>query len=234
MNIVGRIAEEIRFDLIFPLVWLVYWFYIGGDIFWDRFLIILYPLGIFALLRFFAGNAPAKVLAFVVVTLAIMELAPPFKIDPRFHYQFNQYDCLITAGKFLGQKFPGKTVATGALGKLPFFSGLYTQDILGLADPVLAHRPVAAHSTELGHMKYDPDYTLSRKPDLIANWIQESLDMSYALTRTKYQKAGYQIGYLIDTRGTTSPSIINVEGGDDTTIQQWVARGYTLAVLIRK
>jgi len=231
----GRIAEEISFDLVFPVVWLAYWFYIGGDIFWDRFLIVLYPLGIFALLRFFAGNASAKVLTFVVVTLAVMEVAPPLKVDPRFHYRFNEYDCLITAGKFLRQNYPGKTVATGAIGKLPFFSGLYTQDMLGLADPVLAHRSVADHPFELGHMKYDSDYSLSRKPDLIADWIQESLDMSYDLTRAKYEKAGYRVEYLIDTRGTASgQSIINVEGADDTTLRQWVAQGYTLAILVRQ
>jgi len=231
----GGLAEEISFDTIFPLVWLGYWFYIGGDIFFDRFLIILYPLGIFALLRFFAGNVPAKVLVFVVLTFALMETAPPFKVDPRYRYRFNQYDCLITAGKFLGRNFPGKTVATGAIGKLPFFSGLYTQDMLGLADPILAHQPVASSHHEFGHLKYDPDYTLARKPDLIADWIQESLDLSYGLTRLKYEEAGYRIEYLIDTLGTPSAqSIIPVEGMDATMLQPWVARGYTLAVLARK
>jgi hypothetical protein len=198
-------------------------------------LIVLYPLGIFALLSFLAENARGKVLAFVVVTLALMEVAPPFKVDPRFNYRFNQYDCLITAGKFLRQNFPGKTVATGAIGKLPFFSELYTQDMLGLADPVLAHRPVADRRFELGHMKYDPDRTLAQKPDLIADWIQPDLDLSYGLSRAKYEGAGYRIGYLIDTLGTASaPSIVAVEGGDATALQQWVGRGYTLALLIRK
>ena len=231
----GRAAEEIPFDLIFPVVWIAYWFYIGGDIFWDRFLIILYPLGIFALLRFFAGSARAKVLGYVVVALAIMEVAPSFKVDPRFHYDFNQYDCWITAGKFLRQNFPGKTVATGGIGKLPFFSELYTQDMLGLADPVLSHRPMGARPFELGHMKYDPDYTLSRKPDLIVNWIHASLDTSYGLTREKYEKAGYRIAFLIDTTGTNpKQDIINVQSEDDAAIRQWVAQGYTLAVLAGK
>ncbi len=231
----GRLAEGISFDLIFPFVWLAYWFYIGGDIFFDRFLIILYPLGIFALLRLLSASVPAKVLGFVVVTLALMEAVPPFKVDPRFHYRFNQYDCLITAGKFLGRNFPGKTLATGALGKLPFFAGLYTQDMLGLADPVLAHQQVAAGHREFGHLKYDPDYTLSRKPNLIADWIQEDLDLSYDLTRAKYTEAGYRIAYLIDTLGTSpAPSIINVEGADVATLQRWVVRGYTLAVLVRQ
>ena len=230
-----RFAEGVRFDLIFPLVWLVYWFYIGGDLYWDRFLIILYPLGIFALLKFFAGNAHGKILAFVVLSLAMMETAPPLRMDSRFHYQFDRYDCWIVTGKFLGENFPGKVLATGAIGKMPFFSGLVTQDMLGLADPVLAHRSVAVSEFDPGSMKFDPDYTLSRKPDLIANWIQRSLDTSYDLTREKYEKAGYRVGFLVYT-GATRPaqSIINVEGGDDATIQQWIAQGYNFAVLVRK
>jgi len=205
------------------------------DHYWDRFLIILYPLGIFALLKFFAGNAQGKILAFVVVALALMETAVPLRTDSRFRYQFDRYDCWIVTGKFLGENFPGKVLATGAIGKIPFFSGLITQDMLGLADPVLAHRSVTVKDFDPGSMKFDPDYTLSRKPDLIANWIQKSLDMSYDLTREKYEKAGYRIRFLVYSGATRPPqSIVNVEGGDDTTIQQWIAQGYNFAVLVRK
>jgi hypothetical protein len=230
-----RLSEGIRFDLIFPLVWLVYWFYIGGDLYWDRFLVILYPLGIFALLEFFAGNARGRILAYVVVALAMMQTVLPFRTDWRFHYQFEKYDCWIVTGKFLGENFPGKVLATGALGKIPFFSGLYTEDMLGLNDPVLAHRPATVGDFDPGGMKFDPDYTLSRKPDLIANWIQKSLDMGYDLTREKYERAGYQIRFLVYTGGTPpAQSIINVEGGDNTTIQQWITQGYNFALLVRK
>lgn len=231
----GKLAEGIRFDLIFPLAWLVYWFYIGGDYYWDRFLIILYPLGIFALLKFLAGNARGKVLAFVAVVLAAIEVTCPLKMDGRFDYQFNKYDGLIVAGKFLGKNFPGKTLATGAIGKIPFFSNLYTEDMLGLADPVIAHHSVAARDFEPGELKYDADYTLGRRPDLIANWISSSLDTSYGLTRAKYQKAGYRIGYLVNM-GKTPPaqSIVSVEGLTDGTIQQWIAEGYSFAILVRE
>ncbi|MDR3674592.1 MAG: hypothetical protein P4N24_03820, partial [Acidobacteriota bacterium] len=78
-------------------------------------------------------------------------------------------------------------------------------------------------------------YTLSRQPDLIANWIHESLDMTYDLTRRKYEKAGYQIGFLVNTGATRPPqSIVNVEGGSDAAIRQWIAQGYNFAVLVRK
>jgi arabinofuranosyltransferase len=231
----GRFVEELRFDLLFPFVWLAYWFYIGGDIFFDRFAVILYPLGIFALLKLLSRDTSRAVMGFVVAALAIMEVLAPFKIDPRFHYRLNQYDCLITTGKLLRQEFPGKTMATGALGKIPFFSGLMTEDILGLADPVLAHRSVPSNNTEFGHLKYNPDYTLSRNPDLIVNWIDENLDTSYGLTRAKYEPAGYRIRFLINSMGDPSQtSIINVEGENAPSIQQWVARGYALAVLVKE
>jgi arabinofuranosyltransferase len=228
-------AAGIRFDMVFPLVWLVYWFYIGGDVYWDRFLIILYPMGIFALLKYFAGNVRGKILAYVAVVLAAIEVAGPLKMDWRFHYQFDKYDGWIVAGKFLGKNSPGKTLATGALGKIPFFSNLYTEDMLGLADPVLAHRPVAARRFDPGELKFDPDYTLSRHPDLIANWITPSLDTSYGLTRAKYEKAGYRIGFLVATGGSApAQSIVSVGGLADATIRQWIAQGYNFAILVRE
>lgn len=231
----ARIAEELRFDLVFPVVWIAYWFFIGGDNFWDRFLIILFPLGIFNLLRFFAGNAPPKVTSLVVVLLVLLEVGPPLNGDPRFNYQFNDYDCWVTAGKFLGQTFPGETLATGGLGKMPFYSGLYAEDILGLTDPVLARRPVATADYQPGHMKFDPDYTLARQPDLIANWIFQNGDLAYALTKQKYQAAGYHVDYLINTTRTPqAQNVIRVAGLDDAMIRQWVAQGYEYAVLTRK
>jgi len=42
--------DGLRFEILFAPLWLAYWFYVGGDHFWDRFLIVPFPLGIFALL----------------------------------------------------------------------------------------------------------------------------------------------------------------------------------------
>jgi len=231
----SRMADELRFDLVFPVVWIAYWFFIGGDNFWDRFLIILYPLGIFNLLKFFAGNARPKITALVVALLALLEIGPPLNGDPRFQYQFNDYDCWITTGKFLGQTYPGKTLATGALGKMPFYSGLYAEDILGLNDPLLARRPIATPDFVPGHVKFDPDYTLARQPDLIANWISQNGDLAYGLSKKKYQDAGYHLEYLINTTRTPrAQNVIKVAGQEDAMIRQLVAQGYEYAVLTRK
>jgi hypothetical protein len=229
------IAGSLRFDLFFPALWLAYWFYIGGDNFWDRFLIILYPLGIFTLLKYLAENASAKITAYVAVMLVVLEVLPPFNLDPRFQYNFNKYDCWITTGKFLGQNYRGKTLATSALGKIPFFSGLYAEDILGLGDPVIAHRPVASPDFDPGHMKFDPDYTLGRHPDLITDWIFPTGDLAYGITKAKYQDAGYRVVYLVSSRRIAPPQPIVPAGGmNEQTLQAWVSQGYNFAILARQ
>ena len=229
-----RLADQLRFDLLFAGVWLAYWFYIGGDHFWDRFLIILYPLGIFALMKYLPEDAGAKILPFLAALMLALEVIPPFDRDPRFDLNFHKYDVWVMTGKFLGQNYPGKTLATGALGKIGLFSGLYTEDILGLGDPVIAHRPVSTATFDPGHMKFDPDYTLGRRPDLIANWILPSGDLYYGLTRAKYQRAGYHVEYLMNT-GKEFPAVpyVKVKGMDNAAIDKWVSQGYDFALLTR-
>jgi len=228
-------VDRLRLDLLFPIFWLAYWFYIGGDHFWDRFLIVLYPLGIFALLKYLPENASAKTLAFVAVLLISLEIVPPLGRDPRFDWNFHKYDVWVMTGKFLEQNYPGKTLSTGGLGKIPFFSGLHTEDILGLTDPVIARRPASDTLFDPGHLKFDPDYTLAHRPDLIANWILPTGDLQYGLTRAKYQAAGYHVEYLMNTRRTPPPvPIVNVRGTDNQTLRAWVDQGYDFAVLTRQ
>jgi hypothetical protein len=93
---------------------------------------------------------------------------------------------------------------------------------------------VAAGRYDPGHVKYDADYTLSHKPDLIANWIGSRLDLGYGLTREKYEKAGYRIGFLVYAadKPPVQP-IIDAEGMDEGRLQQWVAQGFDYAILVR-
>jgi hypothetical protein len=227
--------DPLQFEILFAPLWIAYWFYIGGDHFWDRFLIILYPMGIFALLSFVAAIPLPRRAAYGLVLLAALQVGTPCFVDPRFIYEFNKYDCWIGTGKFLGEKYPGKTLAVGALGKMPFFSDLYTIDILGLADPVIAHMPVASGNFEPGHAKFDPDYTLSRRPDLIALSIFPSRDLAFGLSRAKYERAGYHLEYLVDTRRPPSPGppIVGVEGLDEATIRSLIVHGFNDAVLAK-
>jgi hypothetical protein len=61
---------------------------------------------------------------------------------------------------------PGARIAIDAAGKVPFFAGTETIDMLGLTDRTIAFQPPKA--VRIGHKKYDADYILSRKPAIEA------------------------------------------------------------------
>lgn len=229
-----RVAEEVRFEVLFAFAWMAYWMYIGGDHFGERFLIILFPIGAFALLKYLDENANRKALALVVALVATLEVGPPLLGDARFRYTQDKYDCWITLGKFIGQRYPGKSLATGAIGKIPFFSGARTIDMLGLTDTVIAHEEPASTEFDPGAVKFDPDYVLSRKPDLIADWISPDGDLAYGLSRSKYTSAGYTIEYLVSTLRAPPPTrILEVSGMNEASLAQQIRAGYEFAVLVR-
>ena len=230
----SEFSEALRFDILFPPLWLGYWFYIGGDHFWDRFLIVLFPLGIFAVLAAWEGIKSPRLAAFGLLLLVALQAGPPWFIDPRFNYISNKYDCWIGLGKFLGKNYPGRTLAIEPAGKIPFFSGLYTMDMMGLMDPVIAHMPVATSDYEPGHIKFNADYSLSRRPDLIVVGIFPNLDMNLGLTRAKYAAAGYHLAYLLDTRRPPGAEPIqSVQGMSEATVSGLINEGYDYAVAMR-
>lgn len=72
-------------------------------------------------------------------------------------------------GTMLGTAFGGRQplVAVDAAGTIPFYSRLPALDMLGLNDRYLAHhRPASMGAGSQGHELGDPDYFLSRAPDL--------------------------------------------------------------------
>jgi hypothetical protein len=227
-------ADRLRFEVLFAPLWLAYWFFVGGDHFWDRFLIILFPLGIFALLASWGNIAAPRMAVYGIVLLVALQAGTPWFIDPRFDYRFNKYDCWVGLGKFLGNTYPGRTVAVEALGKILFFSDLYAMDMMGVADPVIAHMPPVTNYYEPGHIKFNSDYTLSRRPDLIVLEISPNRDMGLGMTRAKYEGAGYHLEYLVDTRRTPRPQrILPVRGLSEPEVAGLIADGYDYAVAAR-
>jgi hypothetical protein len=224
-----------RFEILFAPLWLTYWFYIGGDHLWDRFLVILFPLGIFALLSCYEKIPNLRMAVYGLVLLVALQVGTPCVNDPRFDFGFNTFDSWIGTGKFLGEKYPGKTLAVAALGKMPFFSRLYAQDMMGLVDPVIAHLPASSGFFEPGHFKFDPDYTLSRRPDLIALSIYPNRDLAFGLSREKYERAGYHLVYLVDTGRPPHPGphILEVGSLDETSVHSLIDAGYDLAILVK-
>jgi hypothetical protein len=227
-------TDRLSFEILFAPLWLGYWFYIGGDHFWDRFLVVLFPLGIYAVLTFWGESLNPRMAVYGIVLLAALQAGPPWFIDPRFDYRFDKYDCWVGLGKFLGANYQGRKLAIGPLGKIPFFSGLYSEDMMGLADPVIAHMPVATNHYEPGHIKFNPDYSLSLRPDLIVLEIFPNRDMGLGMSRTKYEGAGYHLEYLVDTRRPPSPQrILAVRGLSEAEITGFIANGYEYAVAAR-
>jgi hypothetical protein len=224
-----------RFEILFPPLWIAYWFYIGGDNLWDRFLLILYPLGIFALFSAWEKISNPRLAVYGLVLLAALQVGTPRFTDPRFDFRAKTFDSWIGAGKFLGEKYPGRTLAVTALGKMPFFSDLYAQDMMGLADPVIAHLPASSAFFRPGHIKFDPDYTLSRRPDLIADTIFPNWDLAFGLSWAKYVRAGYHVEYLVDTRRPPRPGphILEVGSLDKASIRSLIVDGFDLAILVK-
>ena len=225
-----------RFEILFAPLWIAYWFYIGGDNLWDRFLVILFPLGIFALLSCWEKVLTPRMAVYGLALLAALQVGTPRFTDPRFDFGPKTFDSWMGAGKFLGEKYSGRTLAVMALGKMPFFSDLYTQDMLGLADPVIAHLPAGRGFFWPGHAKFDPDYTLSRRPDVIADGVFPNGDLEWGLSRAKYEGAGYHLEYLVDSSRPPhpGPKIVGVGSLDEGSVRRLIADGFNLAIVVKK
>lgn len=229
-------TNGIGFPGLFIIVWLSYWLYIGGDHFDERFLLILFPMGIVAWLAIINNVLKKKWVIFLIAITFFMQLRPliplGFYQDKRFRYSISKYDSWITLGKFLGKQYPGKTIAVGAAGKIPYFSGLKTIDMLGLNDKHIAHGEATFFSP--GHNKYDADYVLSKKPDIIIEHIFSNFDLMYDLGKNKYEKEGYTIKYLVNFKPKSKGNdIIDVQDFDGKEKIQLMSKGYDWAVLVR-
>jgi hypothetical protein len=225
------------FPPVFGGIWILYWLYIGGDYFDERFLIILFPLGIFALLESIQRGMLPRRLLFIFVGAFIVFQLQPLAMHPRFGYTYPKYDSWILLGEFLGRNHTGEVVATGAAGKIPYFSKLPTIDMLGLNDEFIAHRDVDLGSNRrypVGHNKYDADYVLSREPDLIGNWIDYDGNMSHGLDRAAYERHGYRLRYLLNTEKTSCPNnIVDTTHLPEDVILRLIRSSYKYAVIER-
>jgi arabinofuranosyltransferase len=176
---------EMRRGLLPPAVLgvaVAYVIWAGGDIYpYHRFLATYLPwlcvcvcAGAARLAaRAWAGAAWAPP---AVAGLAAASMAIPGKLWPDSLFR-GAYDSSLCAsagqmrsyGEWLGRNFPKDAVlAVSSLGRIPFYSKLQTIDMLGLADVHIAHRKMELTRGIVGHQKYDSEYLLARRPDLVA------------------------------------------------------------------
>jgi arabinofuranosyltransferase len=225
----GRLPS---FEVVLGLGWLAYWVFVGGDVFAERMLVLLFPLGLRLLLDPGLLQVPRGSALLVAAGVTVFQLIP-LATDTRFGYSLDRYDRWVTLGRHLAQeRYAGLLLAVDAAGKIPFYSGLRTVDMLGLSDEHIARQP--ASYFDVGHNKFDADYILSRRPDLLADWIDPQLNLRFGLTRAKYEPAGYRLDLLVCTRKKPKgDAMIEVAGLDDGEVALLVRRGYRYALLSR-
>jgi hypothetical protein len=162
------------------VVTFVYFVAIGGDFlffFGPRFLMPALPalllLDAEALRALVAAPArrPYRTIAGAAILAALIGNAVWFSWPARFD-RLRDVSLLnrswTEVGKWLRRNSPpGAVVAVGAAGRIPYYSGRRTLDILGLTDLHIAHLEVPLGGGIPGHEKSDPEYILSRKPDYI-------------------------------------------------------------------
>lgn len=226
-----RTLGVLHFGVLLGPPLLAYWFYVGGDHFGERFLLVLVPLGIFAALKL--GEWHVRWSRAAVALLLLGQLSA-LRLDNRFQYRhLDRYDMWVELGKTLALEPPGRLLAIDAAGKVPFFSHLPTVDMLGLNDEFLAHRDVTEFR-EPGHNKYDPNYVLGRKPALLATWIKPNLDLFWGLDRARYRSAGFELKYLVSfERAPTGPPVMDVASLEPPQVIALIEQGYIYAVAER-
>ena len=200
--------------------WLAYWHYIGGDFMGIRFLLFLFPLGAFHLAVRLSSHIRKTAWIALVLAPVVLWQWVPLATDNHFRYGFQKYDAWKETGEFLAREYPGKTVAVDAAGKMPYFSGLYAMDMLGLNDVHIAHKEIRNYRYS-GHNKWDADYILERHPDLIAGFVQYDLNLQYDLTEERYAGHGYRMAWLVDLR-RADPGRVDVRGMPREALKEYI------------
>ncbi len=154
--------------------------FVGGDALpMFRFLVPLLPafflllsLGAAGFLERFGARRyarpalPVVLLLFAVYATRIGFTGAPYDDVAR---DIQEVSAWKEVGRWLRDHAPrDATVALVPAGAIPYYSKLRAIDMLGLNDATIAHREVSSLGSGLpGHEKFDVDYVLSRRPDII-------------------------------------------------------------------
>jgi arabinofuranosyltransferase len=211
---------------------LPFWVFVGGDVYEERFLLVLYLAGFASLLRVTASSSKA-----VRAGLAAGFIALQMAVGVRFgHAMPPKYDQFETLGAYLhDHAAASETIAIDAAGKVPYVTGMPAIDILGLNDLYLGHK--AATFFAVGHNKYDADYVMRRRPKWVAAFLDmnaSAVDLDWGLRESLYAPNGYRVRYMLNTEPSSNGhDVIDVAGLADAELRALAGRGYHYAVLER-
>lgn len=107
--------------------------------------------------------------------------------------------------------------------------------MLGLNDKHIGKMQVNSKKFAAGHMKYDPDYVLSKEPTLILDWIDTDLNLEFGITKEKYQSK-YHLKYLVNLAGSEKnmPYLIDVSRYSFKQIHYLISvKRYFCAILLK-
>jgi hypothetical protein len=103
-------------------------------------------------------------LAAALVATSLLQFVPGFVYAGQYR---QPQELHRVAGKWLAENAtPDATLATTAAGIIPYYSGLYTIDMMGLTDAYVAHHGKRTASLP-GHELAATEYVLDRKPDFV-------------------------------------------------------------------
>jgi len=224
---------------------IAYYLYIGGDFFGERFLLFCVPLAIYGLFALRLIPAREWKLSGLWALLAVLlyQFAVPTAGTARLSEVLlgqgkrMQGTYWAELGRFLRAREPGKRIAVDAAGRIPFFSGLYAIDMLGLCDKHIAHVP-ARGEFMTGHGKHDARYLLRRNPDLIAAWsMDEECNLAYGLVRRRWEPT-YAVKYMLYAENLSIPAgwpyVVEVRKTSPAGTALLFRRGYRYVVLERR
>jgi arabinofuranosyltransferase len=228
-----RCSRAAPFAFLHTLVLLTFWIFVGGDVFDERLLTALFPFGAYAVMAVLETTDPRRI-SVIAACCLLLQLSALNRQDRRFAFRMDRYDHRLALARVLKRHEPRGVLAIDAAGKVPYWTGLVTIDILGLNDRHIARLP-DARPFHVGHTKSDPDYVLSRHPDLIAAWIASpALDLMWGFSRAKYTAAGYRLKYLVNAGESSRGSdVVDAHRLDSAAVRQLILQGYRYGVLAR-
>lgn len=224
--------------LVACLGYLAYVVRVGGDHFAERFIYHIFPILLIACVAplrwvcvlLMPSRERGERWAWLPPVAFSLALIGGLATSPHRFGRSGSLAGWVSLGKYLKDVArPGALLATDAAGALPYYSGLKTIDVLGLADIHIGHMPVPKlGSGPAGHEKRDLAYVLDRKPDYISTWLDADgvagrgfgrmpgFDRQYrlaALVRTDSSEVTRERVRTFDDEGPSRAELVKLRAG---------------------